>query len=182
VESTSSLWESSSGTLLAVDDDPVVLQMICRTLEPRGASVLTALSGEKGLALAEDRGSALDLVLTDLHLADMSGRDIAQVLGQYRPQLPVGFTTDLGDVEPSATTLQLLAKPFSPGQLVSFIERLLRNRRVIISAKALLARAADVVQQSRRLTDAVRSGRHARWAVLAQTGQLRAAARELRAL
>jgi CheY-like chemotaxis protein len=58
--------------------------MICRTLEPRGSSVLTALSGEKGLALAEDRGSAFDLVLTDLHLADMSGRDIAQVLGQMQ--------------------------------------------------------------------------------------------------
>jgi thiazole synthase ThiGH ThiG subunit len=65
---------------------------------------------------------------------------------------------------------------------VSFVERLFQSRRVIISTKALLARAADAVQQSRRLSDAVRSGRHARWAVLAQTGQLRAAARELRAL
>jgi DNA-binding response OmpR family regulator len=156
--------------------------MICRPLEPRGSSVLTALSGESGLALAEDRGSDLNLVLTDLHLADMSGRDIALVLAQYRPQLPIGFTTDLGNMEPSATSLPLLAKPFSPVALLSFVERLLQHRRVMVSARALLARAADTVLQSRRLTDAARSGRHAHWAVLAQTGQLRAAARELRAL
>jgi hypothetical protein len=117
--------------------------------------------------------------LTDLHLADMSGRDMALILGQYRPQLPIGFTTDLEDVEPSATTLPL---PFTAPELEGFVDRLLQHRRLIASAAALLARAAEAVQQSRRLTDAVWAGRHARWAILAQTGQLRAAARELRAL
>jgi DNA-binding response OmpR family regulator len=167
---------------LAVDDDPEILQLICQTLEPSGSTVMTALTGDIGLSLVEERGSTVDLVLTDLHLVDMSGRDLAAVLGQYRPQLPIGFTIDLGYVKPAPSTLPILSKPFSASALASFVDRLLQHRRVIASTAALLVRASDAVQQSRRLTDAAQSGRHARWAILAQTGQLRAAVRELRAL
>jgi CheY-like chemotaxis protein len=176
----------SSRTLLAVDEEPLILQIIQRTLEPLGSTVLLARSGDQGLALAEERGASLDLVLTDLDMADVSGRDIALVLGQYRPLLPVGVMTGCGADEPFATTLPLLLKPFSPAALTRFVGNLIqpcyaeRRDPQASALSELWARAAAAMEQSRRLSDAIQAARHARWAVLAQTGQLRAAARELR--
>jgi CheY-like chemotaxis protein len=171
-----------------VDEEPLVLHVIQRTLEPLGSTVLTARTGDRALAVAEERGPALDLVLADLHLTDMSGRDVGRVLGQYRPRLPVGVMTDWGDELPSAPTFPVLTKPFTPAMLEEFVGRLLeprtleRRQSMAGDLPALWARAQAAVQYSRRLTDAVRTARQARWAVLAQTGQLRAAARELRTL
>jgi CheY-like chemotaxis protein len=167
-------------TLLAIDDNPQVLDLISESLVPLGSTVLESRTGLQALELAEERGQEIDVVLTDLHLGDVSGREMALVLRQYRPFLPVGFTANPGVEEPF-TRLSLLSKPFTSTALQHFVDRLLGHRRPSTDGLAALwTQAAEVIEQSRRLHDAVRTARQARWALLAQTGQLRAAARELR--
>jgi PAS domain S-box-containing protein len=130
-------------TVLAVEDEPEVRAYIVAALKVYGYRVLTAENGQAALMVVEREGEAIDLVLTDVVMPNMSGRDLAARLAQLRPSLKVlymsGYSYDIvarqGILEDG---LALVEKPFSPEQLAQKVREVLGPSkllsRVLVSA------------------------------------------------
>ena len=100
-------------TLLVVDDEERTREFACRVLRGCGYLVLEATDGAAGLSAAERYGGAIDLVVTDLLMPRMNGRDMAGRIRQIRPATKVLFTSGEGTPLP----VPFLAKPFTADQL-----------------------------------------------------------------
>jgi CheY-like chemotaxis protein len=115
--------------ILVVDDEPAILQYIQRVLERGGNhSVLTSRSGEQAWGVIRGNQGKLDLVLTDIIMpGSIDGPTLAGMIQRRYKNLPVLFMTgalpenDAQAVEMTRRRL-LLRKPFSPKQLVEFID------------------------------------------------------------
>ncbi|HKT88622.1 MAG TPA: PAS domain S-box protein [Candidatus Sulfotelmatobacter sp.] len=107
-----------SETILLVEDEESVRQLVRDTLSAKGYKVLEADSGEAGLAAADAHKGKIDLVISDVVMPGMSGRDLVKNLSKTRPETRVlylsGYTEDAivsdGSIESGTAFLQ---KPFS---------------------------------------------------------------------
>jgi PAS domain S-box-containing protein len=105
-------------TVLLVEDEESVRQLVRDTLAAKGYQVLEAESGEAGLAEAARYQGTISLVITDVVMPGMSGRELVKQLAQSRPDARVlylsGYTEDAivsdGSIESGTAFLQ---KPFS---------------------------------------------------------------------
>ena len=70
----------SAPTILVVDDEPAVLILVQWMLEAAGYDVLAACDGRQALALLENQHDAIDLLLTDINMPDMTGFDVMERL------------------------------------------------------------------------------------------------------
>ena len=112
---------SRSLTILAVDDDELVLLNTVAMLEDLGHTVIQANSGEAALqALAE--AETVDLLITDHAMPRMTGAQLAQRVAAERPGLPIVLATGYAEL-PSGEDAGLarLAKPFGQAQLADAI-------------------------------------------------------------
>jgi len=115
-------------TILAVDDDALVLMSTELMLQGLGHKVLTAMSAKQALEILR-RGEAVDLVLTDEAMPNMRGSQLAEAALAERPGLPIVLAT--GYAEPrsgEAQTLPRLEKPFSQADLARIIDEVMRSR------------------------------------------------------
>jgi CheY-like chemotaxis protein len=107
-----------SETVLLVDDEPAVRNVVSGLLHTRGYRVLTAGSGREALALAERHSGALDLLLTDLSMPEMGGRELARRLLATRPSLRVlAMSGQRQEGAPADGQGEVLMKPFSAVEL-----------------------------------------------------------------
>ncbi len=105
-------------TILLAEDEDAVRSVTTAALERRGYRVLAAPDGETALAISSAFAGAIDLLITDVVMPGMSGRELAKRLERSRPAMPVLFVSGYSDgevlqmgVSPDATTL--LPKPFT---------------------------------------------------------------------
>jgi PAS domain S-box-containing protein len=116
--------------ILLVEDDAAVRELAREVLEMNGYTVVEAANGVEALAVFDSRASEVDLVVTDLVMPQLGGRELARRLLATRPDLPVlylsGYTDSVamqqGMLEPGASFLQ---KPFTPAELASKIRSVL---------------------------------------------------------
>jgi signal transduction histidine kinase len=116
-------------TILVVEDSAEVRELICGTLLQQGYGVLEASNGEAGLRLAETRlaGADLHLVITDLVMPQLGGRELARRLRAIYPGLKLLFISgyaDTADLE-AIVHLPYLQKPFSPELLIRKVREVL---------------------------------------------------------
>ena len=105
------------GTLLLVDDDPLVLASTAAMLEDLGHRVVEAASGAEALDRLRD-GAAIDLVITDYAMPGMTGLQLAEALRRLRPGLPVLLATGYAELRGEGTDgLPRLEKPFEQAAL-----------------------------------------------------------------
>jgi len=108
-------------TILVVEDDAAVRELIRKVLAPAGSRLL--LAGSVAEAAAAAAGTKLDLLLTDVGLPDGSGTDLAAGLRAEQPDLRVIYMTGwqehlaLADIPEGA----LLSKPFSLAELARVV-------------------------------------------------------------
>src|SRR5437899_3999728 len=107
--------------ILAVDDEPTVLEALADTLGEDGHRVLTAGSGREALTLL-DGGERVDVVITDLGMPGMTGWELARALRTRQPDLPVGLIsgwTSSADfsAEEASHVAFVIAKPYTLGAL-----------------------------------------------------------------
>ncbi|WP_445571781.1 PAS domain S-box protein [Pseudomonas sp. E102] len=108
-------------TVLVVDDDSLVLTSTRLLIEDLGHRVLCALSGAQALELFE-RNEGIDLVITDMAMPQMDGAQLARLLRERQPTLPVILATGYAErLEGFATQLPRLTKPFKQIDLVQII-------------------------------------------------------------
>ena len=120
----------AGASILVVEDDPLVRDVTVSALTGAGFEVLVGSGGEEGLELARSRTQPLDLVVTDVVMPGLSGRDVADRLRAERPELPVLFVSGYPqDVIARRGVLddgvELLPKPFTPAELVERVRTLL---------------------------------------------------------
>jgi CheY-like chemotaxis protein len=109
------------GLVLLVDDEDAVRSLGRRFLEPDGWAVLEATDGLDALHVIEGVTERLDLVITDLNMPQVTGRELAEVLSVFRPGLPVlGITGFLSAVDLDRR-LPILPKPFTPESLLQAV-------------------------------------------------------------
>jgi DNA-binding response OmpR family regulator len=99
-------------------------------LEKSGYTVLTASSGEDGLRVAGGHAGKIDLVLTDMVMPGMNGRQLAKRLREADPELLVlyssGYTENVFGVEGLSPDWEgYLQKPFTPASLEGAVAKLL---------------------------------------------------------
>jgi len=110
-------------TILVVEDETPVRELVCNLLEAHGYKILQAESGVKALEVWSQSKDRVDLVLTDLVMPDrMNGRELAERLWSERPKLKVIFTSGYSaDVVGKDFVLRgglnYLQKPYHPQQL-----------------------------------------------------------------
>jgi two-component system, cell cycle sensor histidine kinase and response regulator CckA len=113
-------------TVLVVEDEDALRAAIRRLLQEKGYNVLEAQNGATALQLLE--GTAAEdvaLVLTDLRMPVMDGRQLAAALARRHPSLPIvfmsGFTAQLMDLRLVSPHLAFLAKPFRNEDLLAAV-------------------------------------------------------------
>ncbi|MEF2553072.1 PAS domain S-box protein [Aurantimonas sp. A2-1-M11] len=108
-------------TILAVDDDGLVLMNTVAMLEDMGHRVFEAMSGTEALDILRD-GKAVDLVITDHAMPRMTGSQLAQVIRTELPGLPIILATGYAELPPGGdNTLPKLPKPFGERELARAI-------------------------------------------------------------
>lgn len=112
-------------TILVVEDDPQILALIDRLLARRGHTVIPAADPDDALIAVSEHGTTVDVLLTDIILADRSGVEFARSLQGTYPALKIIFMTGWPHREPSALRSGIgpvLRKPFSADALYKIID------------------------------------------------------------
>jgi nitrogen-specific signal transduction histidine kinase/CheY-like chemotaxis protein len=132
-----------AATILVVEDDPDVREMIVGILSDLGYQILVATNGPEALAILND-GHSVDLLFTDIVMpAGMSGTDLAHQASRLRPDLKVllssGYAREANHWRSARVEFPFIAKPYRPTTLGKKLEEVL--------ARGLL-RAASYVEKS----------------------------------
>ncbi len=124
-----------SETILLVDDDTRVRKFIKCSLESHGYRVIEADDGRSAMSKAAEHSDSLHLLVTDLRLGGISGRELADRMRLDYPGLPVIFMSGLAsadlDLDASCTFLE---KPFKPAELITAVRFLLHARRCAVGS------------------------------------------------
>ncbi len=124
----------SKETILIVDDEEDILELIKYNLKNEGYHILTATTGEQAIKIANQ--SHPDLMVLDLMLPGIDGLDVTKYLkgNESTQEMPIVMLTAKGEEADVVTGLELgandyISKPFSPKVLVARIRAILRRRK-----------------------------------------------------
>jgi PAS domain S-box-containing protein len=122
-------FDGGTETVLLVEDEEVVRNLARRILRDSGYDVIEAGSGEEALRLAGECLGRIDLLLTDVVMPGMNGRELADRLAQIRPGTRVvfmsGYTEDVILQRGVSGDRAFLAKPFTPPMLARSVREAL---------------------------------------------------------
>jgi CheY-like chemotaxis protein len=119
-----------SATILLVDDDGVLREVVARNLRAGGYRVLSATDADDARAVAARHEGAIDLMVTDLVMPRANGYELAAALRQTRPELAVLVMSGLpSNHVPHTGEFEFIAKPFGADQLLARVEEVLRSSR-----------------------------------------------------
>jgi CheY-like chemotaxis protein len=117
----------AKGRILFVEDDALVREAVAQGLEEAGFEVLVAANGERALAMIE-AGLDVDAAFSDIVMPGrISGIDLAAILRERRPGLPVVLATGYTDQRVTVPGVQVLAKPYEIDQVVDLLASLAKR-------------------------------------------------------
>ena len=129
-DSTTETIKNGTGTVLLVEDDSSVREVTAQFLEAAGYQVLKADSGNEALAIVTEHAEEICLVITDVVMPEMSGRQLSERLAELIPKSRVlfmsGYTDDaivragIGEKD-----IAFLEKPFTPQMLTRKVSEVL---------------------------------------------------------
>jgi two-component system response regulator FlrC len=126
-------------TILVVEDDRPLQDALVTTLEGAGYNVLAASDG--GEALKVVASAAVDLVVTDVQMQPVDGRELLRRLQEQRPTLPVLVMTAYGTIEQAVAAMRegavdYIVKPFEAEEIERRVARFVRRPSVAVHAGA----------------------------------------------
>jgi signal transduction histidine kinase len=117
----------AKGRILFVEDDALVREAVAQGLEEAGFEVLVAADGERALAMI-NAGLDVDAAFSDIVMPGrISGIDLAAILRERRPGLPVVLATGYTDQRVTVPGVQVLAKPYEIDQVVELLASLAKR-------------------------------------------------------
>jgi CheY-like chemotaxis protein len=111
-------------TVLLVEDEEAVRQLVRRILESRGYKVLLARHGGEALELIHQRDLAIHLLLTDAVMPVLSGPELLRRAIALRPQMKLAIMSGYTD-RPAVTGVPFIGKPFTPAELERRVREIL---------------------------------------------------------
>ena len=128
-ESESELW--GTGTVLLVEDEPMVRTVAERALTRHGYKVLTANNGEEALEIV-DRGDEIALLISDVVMPVMDGPTMVREARKTRPDLPILFMSGYAEEQLRKSidiaNVAFLPKPFSVQELAEAVRKALADK------------------------------------------------------
>jgi signal transduction histidine kinase/ActR/RegA family two-component response regulator len=123
-----------AATVLVAEDQPEVRDLAAAALRRAGYQVCEATDGDEAFARFSERAGAISLLLTDVVMPGMNGRELADRLRTVNPDLLVifmsGYTHEILDwQELAGPDAAFVAKPFTPAEIVRHVDRLLAARQ-----------------------------------------------------
>lgn len=123
--------EKSQPSLLVVDDELLIRDLLYDYFSGQGWSIAVAENGEKALEILKNR--RIDLVLTDIKMPEMDGLSLAAHIRDTYPALPVVMMTGYPSVDTAVAALRQKAadyiiKPFNVHQLFKTLDEKLQER------------------------------------------------------
>lgn len=124
-------------TLLIAEDEPEVRRMIERILTRAGYLVIAVSNGAEALEVVQEKGYAVDLVITDVIMAGMLGPEMVDALRSSRPEMKVLYMSGYSHAILSPDALQrdtqtaFLGKPFTSAELLVLVRELLDGASAI---------------------------------------------------
>ena len=117
-------------TLLLVEDEPLILRMAKRVLGELGYTVLTASDGPEALEVLARHAGDVQLLITDVVMPKMSGKELAARVTALRPDMRVlyssGYAADaIGEDGVLGDGINFLAKPYVPSRLADAVRDVL---------------------------------------------------------
>jgi len=119
-----------SESILVVEDEEVVRELTQRILVGEGYHCITAANGPEALAMLEKNGGPVDLVITDIVMPGMGGRELAHKVSERYPRARVLFTSGFTDDEVIRRGLMDIGQPFQEKPWSA--EQLLRRVRELL--------------------------------------------------
>jgi two-component system, cell cycle sensor histidine kinase and response regulator CckA len=120
-------------TILVIEDEEIVRSLATRSLRDHGYTVVEATNGAEALRYIQQHPDTIDLVICDVVMPEMGGRELGRNIGLFDPDLPIlyisGYTGDdvvqRGLLDPGAPFQQ---KPFTPAVLAARVRNMLDQR------------------------------------------------------
>jgi two-component system alkaline phosphatase synthesis response regulator PhoP len=142
-----------SSLILVVDDEPKIVRLARDYLEKNGFRAVTAADGPSALAMA--RREHPDLIVLDLLLPGMDGREVCRIL-RRESDVPIIMLTALSEESDQIVGLEIgaddyIVKPFSPRALVARVRALLRRAQGDVQAPAVI-RVGELEIDTKRYT------------------------------
>ncbi len=133
-------------TILVVDDEPKITQLVRDYLERAGFGVLVAYDGKKALSLAKTEKP--DMIILDLGLPQLDGLDFTREF-RKNSNAPIIMLTARAEETDKLIGLELgaddyMTKPFSPKELVARVRVVFRRMENVASANTEIIRVADI--------------------------------------
>jgi two-component system, cell cycle sensor histidine kinase and response regulator CckA len=130
-DSRAVMHDPSGGTVLLVEDEPLLRQVACRALRSFGHRVVEARDAMEAIGICEQERS-IDLLVTDVVMPKISGPELAARLKSLQPRLKVLFMTGHAGSAVAGAGLNygawLLQKPFKPSALARKVRDILETR------------------------------------------------------
>jgi two-component system cell cycle sensor histidine kinase/response regulator CckA len=126
--------QAGQGTVLVVEDEDIVRRVAKRALTNSGYTVFAARDAEEALKLIAHCGDTIDLLLTDVVMPGMNGRQLAEAVGQKHPRIAVlymsGYSEDVvmrrGDIDPQ---INFIEKSFTTEALACKVREILDSHK-----------------------------------------------------
>ena len=127
----------NSETILVVEDEEVVRELICAVLRDAGYFILSAHCPSEAIRVVQQHGVPIHLIVTDVVMPEMHGPALVRALAALQPQMKTLFVSgysenDISDQGVIDRNLQVLQKPFKPQTLVQRIREILDQPPKII--------------------------------------------------
>jgi two-component system cell cycle sensor histidine kinase/response regulator CckA len=122
--------ELEPALVLVVEDEPAIRGLVRRTLEGAGLVVIEAENGRRALDIFALGGEPPKLVLTDVIMPEVNGRELSDALADLHPNLPILFMSGYTGEDVLARSLlpgtaPFIQKPFAPDELLSRVRGML---------------------------------------------------------
>lgn len=142
--------------VLVVDDEEPMRHMLSLLLAREGYEVETVATGEDAVALLQDDGCEVDVVLSDVRMPGMGGLGLVEWANTERPELTVIVMSAFGSVELAIDAMKrgaydYISKPFKPDEVVLTLRKAQERQRLRRENSALRARLRDRVAEAERL-------------------------------
>ncbi|MBI2932807.1 MAG: response regulator [Planctomycetes bacterium] len=146
---------TSKATILVIDDEKDVVELVRHNLEKQGMDVVGAQDGESGLAVAREHAPAL--IVLDLMLPGIDGLEVCRRLraDTRTARIPIIMLTARGTETDRVVGLEIgaddyVSKPFSPRELVARVKAVLRRTTVATEPRDVIRHGDLIVDHARR--------------------------------
>ena len=121
--------DGESATILLVEDDPMIRNLVAQTLEIQNYKVVLAEEGWEGIKVARNHKGKIDLLFTDVVMPGLGGAELAVAARELYPEIKVlfmsGYSRSQLEDEGVPPDAALLEKPFTPDKVVAMVRQLL---------------------------------------------------------